>query len=394
MGDRRKGAEAHFPADRMQELPDKFRRYFPITERYVYLNHASVSPLSSAARDCMVKVLDGSMLCGSRIWEEMERRQTASRSRAAQLVNAKPHQIAFLRNTSEAISAIANGIQWRSGDNIVTTAAEFPANVYPWRRVACEHGVDMRIANGVDSHMVDLEELLALADERTRVVALSWVQFATGQRLDIQRAGKFCRERGILFVVDAVQGLGALELDVERDFVDAFAAGAHKFLLGPKGISILYLSDQALQQIAPTVIGWTAVKDHGDYLVHDLDFRDGAIRFEGGTANVAGICGLGEAIDLLLQAGPADIERHVLSLSAYLISGLEKKGYQVTSATAPAEISAIVTCLHQRYSAAEVCSHLEGRNIITSARCRGLRIAPHFYNTQADLDALLEELPQ
>lgn len=157
---------------------------------------------------------------------------------------------------------------------------------------------------------------------------------------------------------------------------------------------MLYLSDRALQQITPTVIGWTAVKDHGDYLVHGLDFRDGAIRFEGGTANVAGICGLGAAIDLLLQAGLANVERHVLSLSAYLISNLEKRGYCVTSAKPPGEISAIVTCRHERYSAAEVCSHLEGRNIITSARCMGLRIAPHFYNTQADLDALLDELPQ
>jgi cysteine desulfurase / selenocysteine lyase len=378
----------------MHELPDKFRRLFPITERYVYLNHASVSPLSKTARDCMVGVLDSSMHCGSRAWEETEQMQATCRNRAAQLVNAKAHQIAFLRNTSDAISAIANGIEWRRGDNIVTAAAEFPANVYPWRRVALEHGVEMRIASGVDSHMVGLEELLALADERTRVVALSWVQFSTGQRIDIQRAGKFCRERGILLVVDAVQGLGALQMDVERDFVDAFAAGAHKFLLGPKGVSLLYLSDRALQQIAPTVIGWTAVKDHGDYEVHDLDFRDGAARFEGGTANVAGICGLGGAIDLLLQAGPANIERHLLSLSAYLISNLEKKGYRVTSAKAPGEISAIVTCRHERHSATEVCSHLESRNIITSARCVGLRIAPHFYNTQADLDALLEDLPQ
>ena len=378
----------------MELLPGRFRSLFPIAERYVYLNHASVAPLSRPTRDCMARVVDGATFHGPRVADEMDEMLATARCRAARLVNAKPHQIGFLRNTSEALSAIANGINWKQGDNIVTAAVEFPSNVYPWRRVAEGAGVELRAAQNHGSSMVDVEELLALMDERTRVVALSWVQFATGQRLDIRRIGKVCRERDVLFVVDAIQGLGVLHMDVEKDYVDAFAAGAHKFLLGPKGVSLLYVSDRALRQVRPTVIGWTAVKDYSDYMAHDFEFREGASRFEGGTANVAGICGLGEAIDLMLQAGPAAIEAHLLSLSTFLVSGLEARGYQVAGSRVPSEMSAIVTCRHERHAAAEVCLHLDSRNIVTSARHEGLRIAPHFYNSRADLEFLLEELPQ
>ena len=139
----------------------------------------------------------------------------------------------------------------------MTAAGEFPANVYPWLRVAAEFDVETRITKPGDRGLISVDELLELVDDRTRVVSVSWVEFATGQRLDIQRIGKFCRERGILFFVDAIQGLGALHLDVERDYIDAFAAGAQKFLLGPKGVALLYLSDGALQMVHPTVLGLT-----------------------------------------------------------------------------------------------------------------------------------------
>ena len=375
-------------------LPGSFRSLFPITETCIYLNHAGAAPLSRPARDGMVKALDGIMNGGSLMGDALEQIQEEARCRAARLVNAKPHQIAFLRNTSDAISAIANGISWRSGDNIVSSAVEFPANAYPWSRVAAACGVEMRVTNPGGRGLVSEDEILELIDDRTRVVALSWVQFASGQRLDIRRIGKFCRERNILFVVDAIQGLGALQLDVERDFVDAFATGANKYLLSTKGVSLLYLSDRALEIVRPTVIGWTAVKDYSDYVTHDtIDFREGAARFEGGALNVVGICGLGEAIDLFLKAGPANIEQYILSLSVYLSAALEERGYRVVSPHDPRAMSAIVVCRHDRYSPEELCERLGERNIITSARHEGLRISFHFYNTQADLDALLNALP-
>jgi cysteine desulfurase / selenocysteine lyase len=373
-------------------FPASLRRLFPITNEYVYLNHASVAPLSQPVRDAMLHALDSSMYHGARLSEEMDALQAKTRCSAATLVNAEPHQIAFLRNTSDAVSAIANGISWCPSDNIVTTSIEFPANVYPWRRIAAAHGVALRAPDQQDGY-VDTDALLKLVDERTRVVAVSWVQFSTGQRLDLRRIGRLCRDRDILFVVDAVQGLGALQLDVRADCVDAFAAGAQKFLLGPKGVSLLYLSNRALERVRPTVIGWTAVKGYSDYLSHDLDFRDGAVRFEGGTLNVPGICGAGEALDLFLRIGPHRIEEHLLALNDYLSQQLAARGYRVTSPRAHHERSAILVCRHPELPSEQICAHLDARNIIVSARLDSLRIAPHFYNTRQDADALLAALP-
>jgi selenocysteine lyase/cysteine desulfurase len=336
-------------------------------------------------------MIEGVSSYADRKFPDWEQSNTWSRAAVARLVNAKPHEIAFLRNTSEGLAIIANGINWRRGDNIVSSEAEFPANIYPWMRVQQLGNVELRL-QPARGGWVDVEELLSRVDERTRLVSVSWVQFGTGQRLDIRRIGRFCRERNVLFVVDAIQGLGALQLDVERDCVDALAAGGHKFLLGPKGIAILFVSDRVLDCIRPTVIGWTAVKDYRDYLLHDLDFRDGAARFEGGTLNEAGICGLGHSINLMLTAGPERIEQHLLSLNDYLCQGLRARGYEVNGHAA-AERSAIVVCQHPQHRAEDLLPSLEEKNVIISARLGKLRIAPHFYNSQDDADRLLAALP-
>ena len=375
-----------------QDLGQEYRSFFPITEQYVYLNHASVSPLSYLARDSMSTMLDGVARHGARKAEEWDRIQTSTRLAAAKLVNAEARQIAFVRNTSEALSIVANGIDWKLGDNVVSPAVEFPANVYPWARISTAYGVQLRLQPEIGGR-IEMEDLLSLVDERTRVVTVSWVQFASGQRLDIRRIGQFCREREILFVVDAVQGLGAFELDVIRDYVDVFASAAHKFLLGPKGIALLYLSDWALERVHPTVIGWTAVENYRDYLTHDLTLRDGAVRFEGGSLNEVGICGLGAAIELLLRAGPQRIEQYLLALRLDLIERLSERGYRIVSPGQLGDASAIIVCCHPDFPADRVCSQLDSQNIITSARLGRLRIAPHFYNTVADVEALIDALP-
>jgi selenocysteine lyase/cysteine desulfurase len=313
------------------------------------------------------------------------------RADAARLVNARPHEIAFMRNTSSAISTIANGIDWRAGDNVVTCNVEFPANIYPWMRLACR-GVALRMARERDGR-IDPDELLELADERTRVITISWVQFSSGYRIDLARIGKFCRERGIIFVVDAIQGLGGLQLDVEACSVDAFAADAHKYLLGPEGIALLYVSDRVLKKIDPTDVGWMSVNHATNYIDYGLDYRDGALRFECGSLNTVGIYGLGAALRLFLDCGPSTIEDYLLSLRGYLASGLESLGYKVYGAQNPAECSAVITCSHDRYTPFELYSGLKSRGIITAPRIGRLRISPHFYNTRQDIDHLLSALP-
>jgi cysteine desulfurase / selenocysteine lyase len=374
-------------------MNDAIRSLFPVTEKYVYLNHAAVSPLSTRVREAMSRLVDDVMLNGSANYAEWLDAYERARASAAQLVNARPSEIAFMRNTSEAISAVANGLAWRAGDNIVTNNVEFPANVYPWMRIAEKHNVTIKKALEHDGR-IDIEELLALVDQRTRVVTLSWVQFASGFRSNIQHIGRFCRERGVLFFVDAIQGLGGLQLDVERDSVDAFAADAHKYLLGPEGIAVMYISERVLEQIEPTVVGWTSVKHWEDYLDYRLDYQEGARRFECGTLNTVGVYGIGAALDLFLEVGPETIEAHLLGLSDYLAERLGDKGYTVVSSRRAGETSGIVCCTHPRHTPSQLYHHLRERNILTAPRIGRLRISAHFYNTRDDADALIAVLPE
>lgn len=368
------------------------RSLFPVTEKYTYLNHSAVCPLSTRVRDAMNALVEDVTHNGSVNYNDWLQTYERTRESAARLVNARAHEIAFMRNTSDAISAVANGIEWREGDNVVTCNVEFPANVYPWMRLCEERGIQLRFAEEREGR-IDAGELLSKVDVHTRVVTISWVQFASGFRSDLARIGKFCRERDIIFVVDVIQGLGGLKLDVERDYVDAFAADAHKYLLGPEGIALLFVSDRVIDQIKPTVVGWTSVKNYEQHLDYDLNYRDGALRFECGTLNSAGVYGLGAAIDLFLEVGPAEVEAYLLGLSDYLAERLTVKSYNVISSRLPGETSGVVTCTHEQHSPRELHRLLRAKNIITAPRANRLRISPHFYNTREEVDALIEALP-
>lgn len=368
------------------------RSLFPVTEKYIYLNHSAVSPLSTRVRDAMNALADDVTRNGAVNYSDWLRTYERTRESAARLVNARAHEIAFMRNTSDAISSVANGVEWREGDNVVTCNVEFPANVYPWMRLGEERGVQLKFAEERGGR-IDPDELLLRVDDRTRVVTISWVQFASGFRSDLARIGKFCRERGVIFVADVIQGLGGLKLDVERDYVDAFAADAHKYLLGPEGAALLFVSDRVIDRIKPTVVGWTSVKNYEQHLDYDLNYRDGALRFECGTLNTAGVYGLGAALDLFLEIGPEEVEAYLLGLTDYLAERLNAKGYDVISSRAPGEKSAVVTCAHERHSPRELYRLLLAKNIITAPRTNRLRISPHFYNTREEIDALIGALP-
>ena len=377
-------------------MNESIRSLFPVTQKFIYMNHAAVSPLSKPVRDAMVGITDDVMRNGTDNYDEWYRTYELARSSAARLVNAKEHEIAFMPNTSAAISAIANGLELRAGDNIVSCAVEFPANVYPWMRLKEELGVTMKLAPEREGR-VDPEELVSLIDDRTRILTLSWVQFASGFRSNLARIGRACRERGVFFMVDAIQGLGALKLDVERDFVAAFAADSHKYLLGTEGAALLFVSDRVIDQVKPTVLGWTSVKKYDQFshsaLDYKLDYREGALRFECGSLNTVGVYGLRAALDLFLEVGPERIEEYILDLSDYLADRLTDKGYQVISSRREGENSAIVCCTHPRHSAGALFGALRSRDIITAPRMNRLRISPHFYNTREEVDALINALP-
>jgi selenocysteine lyase/cysteine desulfurase len=312
------------------------------------------------------------------------------RALAAELLSAGQSEVAFVPNTSSGLSYIAEGLDWRDGDNVVGAASEFAANVYPWSGLG-HRGIEHRLV-AERAGRLELGEILAAIDDRTRVVALSWVQYASGFRLALGPIGRFCRERGILFVVDAIQGLGALPLDVHRERIDVCVAGAHKWLLGPEGVALQFISDRVLERIRPVVRGWLSVEDPFGPVDPAVNFLAGANRFECGTRNVTGIYGLGASLEILSEVGSETVARRVLELAARMARGLEERGFTIVGGRRAGEESGIVTATHPEIEAELIAKGLAERDVRIAHRIGRIRISPHFYNTRQEIDLCLEEI--
>ena len=369
-----------------------WRSEFPVTETYIYMNHAGVAPLSRPVRDAMTGFLEDATVNGAvnaKLWENAAE---ACRDVAAQLINADATEIAFMKNTTQGILIAANGIDWRAGDNVVTTAVEFPANVYPWWSLKERYGVQTRMVPERVGR-IHIEDVAAAIDERTRVVTISHVEFASGFRNDIQALGEICRERDIWFVVDAIQSLGAIEVDVKSCNVDILAADGHKWLLAPEGAAIFYCADEKQERLINTNVGWASVVNPRDFLNYDLTQKSDATRFEEGSYNSVGLYGLKAAIELLLDIGISTIEAHILELTEHLMAGLKAKGYRVVTPRADSERAGIVIFESNQHTPTEIYEMLHAENIITAERGSGVRVSPHFYNTTSEIERLLEVLP-
>ena len=369
-----------------------WRTEFPVTETYIYMNHAGVAPLSRRSRDAMTEFLEDATVNGAvnaKCWEQAAE---ACRGVAAQLINADATEIAFMKNTTQGILIAANGIDWRTGDNVVTTAVEFPANVYPWWSLKERYGVQTRMVPE-QTGRIHVEDVASAIDERTRAVTISHVEFASGFRNDIQALGEICRERDIWFIVDAIQSLGAIEVDVKSSNVDILAADGHKWLLAPEGAAIFYCADDKRERLINTNVGWASVVNPRDFLNYDLTQKPDATRFEEGSYNSVGLYGLKAAIELLLDIGISTIETHILELTEHLMAGLEAKGYRVVTPRADSERAGIVIFESNQHTPAEIYEMLHAENIITAARGSGVRVSPHFYNTTSEIERLLEVLP-
>ncbi|KAF0248581.1 MAG: class V aminotransferase [bacterium] len=376
-------------------MNEEIRKLFPIIENYLYLNHAAITPYSTLVDSAISNISRDIAYNGSTGWHNWMAKISSTRLLVSKLIGAQAENIAFMRNTSDAISSIANGISWQVGDNIVSCEIEFPANIYPWMRLE-KQGVELRLLPATKNRRIDPEAIFNLVDAHTRVIALSWVQYSSGFRSDLKTIGKFCQERNILFCVDAIQGLGALELNVEDDFVDTLAADAHKFLMGPEGLGIMYLSDRALKQIQPTVVGWLSVKNKWEAFEEKssfkLDYAPGALSFECGTPNTIGIYALHAALELILKVGQKQIEEHLLNLSEYLYKKLSELGFETLQPTKRQEMSAIVCCRHSKIPPEVIYKKLSAQKIICAPRCGWLRISPHFYINYNDIDRLIASL--
>jgi selenocysteine lyase/cysteine desulfurase len=306
----------------------------------------------------------------------------------AQLLNADPSEIAFTKNTSEGISMFASGLDWQPGDEVVSIEGEFPANFYPWKALE-KRGVVLRLVPA-DEGRVSLESILGALSSRTRVVTVSFVQYLSGFRLDLEKLGQACAAHGCLLFVDAIQGLGAFPVDVRRANIAGLAADSHKWMLGPEGSAVLYVNREVMERITPSEVGWTTVRHWSDFSRRDLSWRDDARRYECGTLNTVGIYGLGAAANLLLEVGIPAIAERVLDLTDRLRAGLLAQDHAVFGPHARAEASGIVSFVPRRGGAERLLERFLAQRVQVAARGGMVRIAPHFYNTEEEIDRVLE----
>jgi cysteine desulfurase/selenocysteine lyase len=374
-------------------MTPEVRALFPVTERAIYFNHAAISPppiTTIQAIEAQLKDVHENGSTNFRSWLAVKER---ARELLASLLGARPEQVAFMRNTSDALSTAANGINWRAGDNIVTFSREFPSNIYPWLRIRDAFGVEVRMCEERGGR-IDLGELESLIDDHTRILTISHVQFASGFRIDLNRLGRAARRHDALFVVDVIQALGVVQTDVEADLIDVAAGAGHKWLLAPEGVGYLYLSDRARERIQPTLVGWVSVPDPDDYLNFEQDWNHGALAWETGTGPASLLYGFKASLELLSQFGVENIAKYLEELTDQLCDGLKGKNYEIVSSRTPGEKSQIVCVRHRGgISAMDLYSRLMAQNIVTAPRGDRLRIAPHFYNTATEVDEFIKALP-
>ena len=371
----------------------QMREQFPVTRRYAYLNHASVAALPQPVIQAMTRYLTERGESGGVTLANWDSDIERVRQLCARFVGAHRDEIAFTGSISHGLNIVACGIDWKEGDNLICAETEFTANIYPWTNLK-RRGVEVRFAPAHQNRIL-VEDVAALMDDRTRLVAISFVEFQSGYRNDLAALAALCQERGAYLCVDGIQGLGALQFNLAQTPVDFLAAHAAKWMLGPIGAGFLYVRKELLQVLDPVMAGWRSVVDRDNYFKYDSPLRDGGERYEAGSPNFAGLLGMEAAIELLLSAGMEEIEARILSLTDYLISGLQAKGCTIDTPIADRrERSGIVSFCHQAVDSAELCRRLEAAGVIVSLRGNLIRVSPHFYNTEDELDRLLAVLPQ
>ncbi|HIE39434.1 MAG TPA: aminotransferase class V-fold PLP-dependent enzyme [Anaerolineales bacterium] len=353
-----------------------------VTTSCTFLDHAAVSPLPHRVREAMAHYADcRGVTFGFR--EEFEEVSTRLRDRSARLIGATPEEIGFVQNTSLGLNIAAQSLPLEPGDNVIFCDMEFPSNVYPWMLLERQRGVEARRIPH-DGGGLTLAALERHADDRTRVVTVSSVEFLTGFRTDLEALGAWCRERSIYFVVDGIQSVGAVPLDVRACYVDFLSCGGPKWLMGPIGLGFLYCRQELLERLTPPMAGCVSVVGREDWLDYDLTFLPSAARFELGGSNLVGMVGLLSAVELLLEVGVEAIHARTLHLTDRLIADLERRGYRVASNLDPARRSAIVSfAVPGDPQAAH--ARLQGAGVAVSLRETYIRVSPHGYNTEDEI---------
>lgn len=363
-------------------------REFPVRRELVYLNHAGVAPLPRRVAGAVIAHVENARDRGGADWRRAFGDVETTRANAARFIGARKEEIAFLPNTSWAVNLVALAFPWQPGDNVVTDDMEFPSNAYPWRALEAR-GVECRVAPN-RAGRITLEDLEAKIDARTRVVAVSWVAFHNGWVFPLEQIAALCRARGILLFVDAIQGLGLLPLDVARAGIHVLAADAHKWLYGPEGCAVFFVSEEARDRVPAIMSGWWSLKSEGAYLAYRDQPYSGARRYEPGTLPIDHVRGLSAALDLLEEMGRDVVRDRVLALLRRLAGGLAARNWTIAS---PEPLgSGILAAIPPEGAPFSWAKALEQRGVIAAPREGAVRFSPHAGNDDAEIDRTLSTI--
>lgn len=375
---------------RIESTRQRLREQMPVTKKWAYFDHAAVAPLSAPARSALFTWLEQAADEGDTVWPDWARQLQDTRTAAAELVGGSADEIALVPNTTAGINLVAEGFPWQPGDNVVTLDDEFPSNQYPWMHLE-RRGVETRRVP-TDRGRVDLDQLAAHCDERTEVLSVSWVAYSSGCRRDLESIAQIAHRYGALFFVDAIQGLGVFPIDVTKAHVDCLAADGHKWLLGPEGAGIAYLSRDCLARLTPTGVGWNSVVQAFDFNRIELALKPSAERYEGGSYNMAGLLALGASLRLFLELGVANISCAILEFTDRAVEALLGLGAVIDSPRSAGESSGIVLFELPDRDPVAVRSHCLQHGVALNCRAGRLRISAHAYNNQEDLESLIAAL--
>ena len=368
---------------------------FPILSKSIFFDHAGVAPISGPAADALRTYAEQAATHGY-VGAGWTRRLDQIKRQAARLIGAdSADEIAFVANTSSGLSMVARGLPFRAGDDVVITNVEYPANRYPWQDLG-RLGVRLIEVAQLEDGRIDVEDVCEAITDRTRVVAISHVQYASGHRVALKPIADMVHRAGGYLCVDAIQSVGALPVDVRSDGIDFLAADGHKWLLGPEGCGIFYCRAELIEMLHPPIVGWMCMEDHTNYGDYRFEFARTGRRFEPGSSNVPGALALGASMDLLLEIGIESVWTGIERLTARLERGLAERGYRLFSPRVDsAERSGLVIFDPPvgGPGADEVLAHLRPRGIHLVAREGRLRASPHFYNTLDQVDRLIEAMP-
>ncbi|HUQ83829.1 MAG TPA: aminotransferase class V-fold PLP-dependent enzyme [Gemmatimonadaceae bacterium] len=377
----------------IDELRDLRAREFPWASRgdQIFLNHASTGPLPQRAVDTL-KELSALRAEPWRYSQELQFGTLAkARAGCARLINANASEIALMVNTSYGLNLAARALPFDAGDVVITSDREYPSNIYPWMEMEVSRGITLRRIP-CDGVLPDEEAIMAALDApRVRAVVLSWVSFATGYRIDVARIGGACRERGIWFILDAIQGVGSIPLDVREVQVDVVACGAQKWLLSPWGTGFVWLRPDLVQTLRPVDVSWMSTKCSDDFTRltdYDFTYREDARRFEVITLPYQDFGGMNASLDLFLEVGPDQVYAQVDRLTTRIVrAALGTPGLRLVTPPAREHRGGIVAVAPRDPVAAS--ARLTAAGVTHSLREQAIRLSPHFYNTDDEIDRML-----